>query len=125
MNPKPDLEITGTITKFNLESNPDGSAVMVAYVTDEDGKVGRCWLQFPVESARALKSAARDRLTDSPADPEPHQDEQAAALDSLPGFNFNGSAPVFGGSLVLGDSYGVTGGTVYGDLHFGGQADDK
>ncbi|MFE3907219.1 hypothetical protein ACFXPY_45135 [Streptomyces sp. NPDC059153] len=61
MSPNPDIEITGTITRFNLESDAAG-AVLVAYTEDEDGTVGRVWLRFEPESARAFKSAARDRL---------------------------------------------------------------
>ncbi|MFJ4577526.1 hypothetical protein ACIP4W_40520 [Streptomyces sp. NPDC088846] len=64
MSPNPDIEITGTITRFNLESGSDGSAALVAYTEDEDGIVGRVWLRFEPESARALKSAARTRLGD-------------------------------------------------------------
>jgi hypothetical protein len=62
MTPVPDREIGGTVTRFNLESSPDGSAVLVVYTEEPDGKVGRAWITFEPESAQALKYAAETRL---------------------------------------------------------------
>jgi hypothetical protein len=62
MTPVPDTEIGGTVTRFNLESSPDGSAVLVVYTEMPDGTVGKGWITFEPESARALKRAAETRL---------------------------------------------------------------
>ncbi|MFC9916339.1 hypothetical protein [Streptomyces sp. NPDC127197] len=64
MKPVPDIEFTGTITRFNLEQGSDGTAALVVYTDNDDGTIGRAWLRFAPESARALKNAARDRLSD-------------------------------------------------------------
>ncbi|MCX4547230.1 hypothetical protein [Streptomyces sp. NBC_01565] len=58
MKPVPDVEISGTVTRFNLESAPDGSAVLVVYADNEDGTISRAWLEFAPESTRALRAAA-------------------------------------------------------------------
>ncbi|MBT2611438.1 hypothetical protein J7I97_25060 [Streptomyces sp. ISL-87] len=64
MKPVPDVEITGTVTRFNLESNPDGSAVLTVYADNEDGTISRAWLEFAPDSARALRTAA-ERLREA------------------------------------------------------------
>ncbi|MGW5851986.1 hypothetical protein ACWFQ8_29250 [Streptomyces sp. NPDC055254] len=57
MKPNPNVEITGTVTRFNLESDAAG-AVLVVYAEDENGKVGRSWLRFRPAAANALKTRA-------------------------------------------------------------------
>jgi hypothetical protein len=120
MKPIPETEITGTVTRFNLESDVAGS-VLVVYTEDESGKVGRSWLRFDPAATRALKTRAA-QLHDFPAEeaaPAPSAGDVEEALGALPpGFNFGGT-PVIGGSVVLGDSHGVSGGVVYGDVVLG------
>lgn len=123
MKPVPNVEITGTVTRFGLESNPDGSAVLVLYTEDENGAVGRTWAEFAPASAQALKSAARNKLHDHPDD-SARAEQVEDLLRTLPGFNFTGGAPTFGGSVVRGTSYGVSGGTVTGDVHGGTSGDE-
>ncbi|MFG2754701.1 hypothetical protein [Streptomyces xanthophaeus] len=64
MKPIPDVEFSGTVTRFNLESSPDGSAVLVVYADNAAGTIGRAWLEFAPESARALRAAA-ERLREA------------------------------------------------------------
>ncbi|MEU6467468.1 hypothetical protein [Streptomyces sp. NPDC046976] len=66
MKSTPNVEITGTVTRFNLESDTEG-AVLVAYTEDENGNVGRSWLRFGPAAASALKSRAAGRA-DFPAE---------------------------------------------------------
>ncbi|MFD9152234.1 hypothetical protein ACWHAO_27860 [Streptomyces albidoflavus] len=66
MTPNPNVEITGTVTRFNLESDAEG-AVLVAYTEDENGNVGRSWLRFGPAAAHALKTRAAG-LRDFPAE---------------------------------------------------------
>ncbi|MGW5336205.1 hypothetical protein [Streptomyces bauhiniae] len=66
MKPVPHDEITGTVTRFNLEPDSAG-AVLVAYAEDENGQIGRAWLRFDPGAARALKTRAA-RLPDAPAE---------------------------------------------------------
>ncbi|MFF4392953.1 hypothetical protein ACFY0G_40465 [Streptomyces sp. NPDC001552] len=57
MTPNPNVEITGTVTRFNLEADAEG-AVLVVYTEDENGTVGRSWLRFRPAAANALKTRA-------------------------------------------------------------------
>ncbi|MFK0296646.1 hypothetical protein ACIQU6_40100 [Streptomyces sp. NPDC090442] len=66
MKPNPNVEITGTVTRFNLESDTKG-AVLVAYTEDEHGNVGRSWLRFDPAAMNALKTRAAG-LPDAPAE---------------------------------------------------------
>src|SRR5690606_20309469 len=66
MKPNLNVEITGTVTRFNLESDAEG-AVLVAYTEDENGNVGRSWLRFRPAAAHALKTRAAG-LRDFPAE---------------------------------------------------------
>jgi hypothetical protein len=66
MKPDPDTEITGNVTRFNLESGVSGS-VLVVYTEDGNGKVSRSWLRFDEAATRALKTRAAG-LRDFPAE---------------------------------------------------------
>jgi hypothetical protein len=120
MKPNPDTEITGTATRFGLEGDSRG-AVLVVYTEDENGKVGRSWIRFDEAATRALKSRAA-ALPDRPVEGTAPAENVEAALGALPpGFNFGNGAPVIGGSVVLGDVHGVSGGVVQGDVCLGGR----
>ncbi|MFF4484707.1 hypothetical protein ACFY1A_48270 [Streptomyces sp. NPDC001520] len=58
MNNVPDIEITGEVYKFGLESGSDGKAVLVAHTRDENGTLGRCWIRFDEAGTGALKRLA-------------------------------------------------------------------
>ncbi|MFJ8314044.1 MULTISPECIES: hypothetical protein [unclassified Streptomyces] len=62
VNQVPDKQITGVVTKFNFEQNPDGSAVLVAYTRDHNEMVGKVWITFDPDSVRALRRAVETRL---------------------------------------------------------------
>lgn len=55
MNDIPDVEITGEVTKFNLECGADGRAVLVAYTKDDEGRIGRVWIRFSPDGTVALR----------------------------------------------------------------------
>jgi hypothetical protein len=120
MKPLPDIEITGTATRFNLEGDSKG-AVLVVYTEGEDGRIGRSWIRFDETATRALKSRAAT-LPDLPAEGTAPVEDIEAALGALPpGFNFVAGAPVIGGDVVLGDFHAVSGGVVQGDVYLGGR----
>jgi hypothetical protein len=48
--PIADVQVTGTATSVNVDRDPDGGAVIVAYVQQKDGTVGRVWLRLPADA---------------------------------------------------------------------------
>lgn len=119
MKPIPDTEITGTASLFNLEGDSAG-AVLVVYTEDENGEIGRSWIRFDKAATRTLKASAV-KLPDFPS--EEAEPAQEGSVDALPPrFVFGCGAPLIGGSVVAGDVHGVSGGTVHGDVHLGGQS---
>ncbi|MBO8195937.1 hypothetical protein ITI46_30455 [Streptomyces oryzae] len=79
----------------------------------------------PAHSAPPGRSASCQEPTTAQS-PEPADSAQAPAPAQAPaapagGITFNGSAHI-GGSVVGGDQYGVSGGTVHGDIRPGGAA---
>jgi hypothetical protein len=66
MKPTPDVEITGTATRMNVEPDPvTGGIVLVTYAEMDDGRVGRVWLRIPADALAYFT----DRLPPAPSDP--------------------------------------------------------
>lgn len=62
MNPNPNIEITGTVTRLNAETSGEaGGAVLVAHVEQDtrgaalpDERIGRAWLRLPASAVEHL-----------------------------------------------------------------------
>lgn len=54
MKPVPTADISGTVTRLNFDTDPDG-AVTVAYLEDDDGRITRYHMRFPTGAVGFLR----------------------------------------------------------------------
>jgi hypothetical protein len=72
VKPTPDVEITGTATRMNVEPDPvTGGIVLVTYAEMDDGRVGRVWLRIPADALAYFTDRLPAAPTVDPPSPAP------------------------------------------------------